>query len=389
MNTPKNTVPRLWTRSFIEITVINFVVFFSFQMIFPILPLYIKHLGGTDSIIGFIIGAFTFSTMLTRPLVGYLLDTISKKSILILGLVFFSLIITSYRFAHSIGMILFLRILHGIGWGFTGTATATIASEMIPKKRFGEGMGYFSLANTLAMSIAPAAGIALGTLFDYQDVFMLGGLIAACGICFSLFLQADHKHGKTTQSFSAHQPYEKSAIKPALLLFFVTITYGGVISFLPLYAYSMGIRHIGAFFIVYSLAILITRPQVGKIIDRYGFNITLIPGFICLLIGILMLSFVHTLGCLLLVGVIYGVGFGTLQTSLQTMAVRDVPFERLGAANATLYTGSDIGIGLGVMALGTIAEHFGYDTMYLFTTVPIIAGLLFYILSEKLRHQNR
>ncbi len=368
----------LFTRNFMIITLINFIVFFSFQMIFPVLPLFIHKLGGSDSTIGLIIGAFTFSTMLTRPIVGYLLDTIGKKSMLLIGLTIFTMVVASYALADSTRDIFILRILHGIGWGFAGTATATIASEMIPKTRFGEGMGYFTLANTLAMAAAPAAGIYFGQKWGYLFVFKSGAILALIGILTAFFLRCKPVR-KEPLRLSKHMPYERKAVNPAILLFFVTVTYGAVISFLPLYAFSMDIRRIGLFFVVYAVSILLTRPQIGKIIDRHGFDIIILPGFFCLITGVFILAFAHSLTAFLVTAVFYGIGFGALQTSLQTMAVRDTTFERLGAANATLFSGSDLGIGVGVMSLGSVANRFGYADMYLLTVIPLIVALLYYL----------
>lgn len=118
---------------------------------------------------------------------------------------------------------------------------------------------------------------------------------------------------------------------------------------------------------------------MGKMVDRLGFDYTVIPGFVCLLIVLILLADLRSSRMLMLVAVIYGTGFGAMITSLQTMAVRDVPRNRIGAANATLFTGNDLGIGLGVMLLGAAAEVWGYRDMYLFTAFPLLAALIFYV----------
>ena len=119
---------------------------------------------------------------------------------------------------------------------------------------------------------------------------------------------------------------------------------------------------------------------MGKMVDRWGFDYTIIPGFVCLLIALVLLADLRSSRMLMVVAVIYGTGFGAMITSLQTMAVRDVPRNRIGAANATLFTGNDLGIGLGVMLLGMVAEAWGYRDMYLFTAFPLLAALIFYVL---------
>lgn len=382
--------PPILTRNFINITVINFIVFFCFQMVFPILPLYVKQMGGSDSVVGMVLGIFTFSTVVARPLTGYLLDRYEKKLILIFGLVIFVGVIFSYGLVTSIGAILWVRVIHGFGWGFAGTATSTIASELVPKSRFGEGMGYFSLANSLAMALAPAFGIYIGVRYGDRNVFLLSSAIALFALIGAFFLKCKNDHLKMRKKEADGGLYEKKAIVPGILLFFTAMAYGGVISFLPLYAAERGIPNIGIFFVVYALSILVTRPTVGKMVDRYGFDLTIIPGFIFLLVALILLANIHSLHFLLIVAVIYGVGFGALITSLQTMAVRDVEKDRIGAANATLFTGNDVGIGIGVMILGAVAELVGYSDMYLFTAIPLSVALIFYVFYvRKVRHTGK
>lgn len=372
----QNSEP-IFTYNFFLITFINFMVFFCFQMVFPILPLYVQKLGGSDAVVGMVLGIFTFSTVLARPLTGYLLDRHRKKFILVGSLSVFAMVIFSYGLTASIGALMVVRIIHGFGWGFAGTTTSTIASEMIPKARFGEGMGYFSLANSLAMALAPASGIYIEMRYGDASVFFTAAVFGGLAFAAAFFLKC--KSPEVVRPAVNGGLYEKEAIIPGVMLFLVAMAYGGVISFLPLFAAEKGIQNIGGFFVVYALSILLTRPLMGKMVDRWGFDYTVIPGFVCLLIALVLLADLRSSRMLMVVAVIYGTGFGAMITSLQTMAVRDVPRNRIGAANATLFTGNDLGIGLGVMLLGMVAEAWGYRDMYLFTAFPLLAALIFYV----------
>lgn len=373
---PKETI---WTQNFIVISFVNLFIFLSFQMIFPTLPLYVKSLGGSNAIIGMVMGIFTASTLFARPAAGILLDRFGKKAVLICGLAIFSIMVFLYGMVNSIAMIVLVRLGHGLGWGLAGTSTATIASEIIPKSRFAEGMGYFSLANGLSMAFAPAVGLYLSSAYGLRNVFYIAAVIAFVSLLLSTFIHCSRRKNQQLSKRLSLELYEKSAIPPAVLMFCLSMSFGSIISFLPLYASSKGIVNIGIFFSVYAVIILFTRPLVGKVVDRLGFNITIMPGFLFLLVGTIILSQASKLPDFLTVAVIYGIGFGALQTTIQTMAVRDVPHYRLGAANATLFTGFDLGMGLGVMTLGVIANRWGYSAMYLFTLIPIVFSMLFYL----------
>ena len=367
----------IFTYNFFLVTFINFMVFFCFQMIFPVLPLYVQQLGGNDATVGMVLGIFTFSTIIARPWAGYLLDKHDKKYILIASLTVFAIAIFSYGLAASIAALMMVRILHGFGWGFAGTTTSTIASEMMPKDRFGEGMGYFSLANSLAMALAPATGIYIGKHYGDVKVFFLATIFGLCAFAAAFFLKCRKPNLKVQKS--KMEIYERKAIMPGVMLFLVAMAYGAVISFLPLFALQRGVDNVGIFFVVYALAILLTRPLTGKMVDRLGFDYTIIPGFACLLVGLFLLANLKSETTLIWVALIYGTGLGAMITSLQTMALRDVAHDHIGAANATLFTGNDLGIGLGVMFLGTVAEKWGYRNMYLFTIIPLMAAMLFYM----------
>lgn len=377
MNT-NTSQPPIFTRNFIMVTVINMFIFFSFQMIFPTLPLYIKKLGGDDTVIGLVMGVFVVSSIITRPFAGLALDKIGRRPVFIAGLIILAFSAYFYGAFPIISSIVLIRLLHGLGWGIAGTSAATIAAEIIPKERFGEGMGYFSLANSLSMAIAPAAGIYISIHYGFKNLFTLSSVLVVASVAMAFYL-GYRPFQPDKRSFRQIRLYDKSAWGPAFMFFFVSLTWGGVTSFLPLYAYSKGISDIGSFFSIYALAIIFSRVFSGKIIDRYGYDIAIIPGLILLIAALLLLTIAETRTNFLVVGFIYGLGFGAVQMSLQTMVVKNVPRQRLGAANATFYTGLDAGIGLGATILGSIAGLLGYADMYIFAAVSIFFSLLFYL----------
>lgn len=371
------------SRNFFVVSFVNLFIFFGFQMIFPVLPQYIQKMGGGPEVIGLVMGIFTVSTLISRPFAGWLLDRVKRKLVLIGGLTVFMAMLFSYALAHTIALVILVRLVHGLGWGFSGTSTATIAAGIIPRERFGEGMGWFSLANSLAMAVAPAAGIYIGMHYQLKSVFYLSSLLAFVALCLAFFIRCpDRRSPPAAVRFVL---YDKDAVRPAVLMFFLSVTYGSVISFLPLYAAGLGIPNVGIFFSVYALAILITRPAAGKLIDRLGLDIVVLPGFLCIFVGIAGLACARELWQFGMVAAVYGLGFGALQTTIQTMAVRDTPFHRLGIANATLFSGFDLGMGLGMIALGSIAALYGYRNMYWFTLLPVIFAVLFYLVFMRRR----
>src|SRR5699024_6236543 len=139
----------------------NCFICVGFQMRLPTIPLFVKELGGSDQIIGCIVGAFTFSALLCRPYAGHPLETKGRGFVYMLGLAIFVVSVGSFAFVTSIAFLLIMRVVQGIGFGFSTTATGTIATDIIPPKRLGEGMGYFGLSGNLALAIGPALGLTL------------------------------------------------------------------------------------------------------------------------------------------------------------------------------------------------------------------------------------
>ncbi len=379
----------LWTKDFIAISIINLLIFCSFQMLLPTLPVYVKSLGGSDSIIGWIAAVSTISALIIRPFSGIALDKFGRKVVFLTG-IFIVLIVTfAYGWISIVGIVLAIRFLHGFGWGIASTASNTIASDIIPKKRFGEGMGFFSLSSSLAMALAPAVALYFLNVSSFRNVAMLSGGLCILALILSFFI----KYSKVEKDDGKGRMvlYEKASIAPSLVMFFVTASYGAIVGFISLYALEQGIHNIGIFFTIYAASLLITRPFFGKIIDSFGLNTVIYPGLIILVISMILLSYASSMPYFLISAFLYGIGFGAVQSSLQTMAVLKAPKARFGAANATFFTGFDGGIGFGSVIAGMVASAIGYSRMYFFFSIFLITAIVLYFIiskTEKLKSIN-
>ncbi|AFQ45018.1 MFS transporter [Desulfosporosinus meridiei] len=385
---------QIWSKTFFLILLVSFLMFLSMYMLLPTLPLYAQSLGGNETIAGTIVGIFTLSAVLVRPWFGNLLDYRGRKLILIIGIAIFLVSVLAYNLAYTIIFLLTIRAVHGIGWGASTTATGTMASDVIPAARRAEGMGYYGIAATIAMSLGPALGLYLVKNNSYSLLFAGSAILAGLGFIGSFFINYEtspKRQAKKKDPRVKGVILEKTAIPSALVLFFITLTYGGIVSFLPAYAGFRGVDNIGIFFTVYALVLLLGRPIIGKLSDKYGPRRFLVPGILMLVAALVLLSMASSLSMFLLVAVVYGLGFGTVQPILNALVITLSPPERRGAANATFAVAMDLGIGLGAVILGFIAQELGYVYMYGSSVIFALLALVMYFsfLRKKLPDEPR
>jgi MFS family permease len=373
----------IWTKNFILITSINLLIFFGFQMLLPTLPIYVKSLGGKDAVIGWLIGFATLAALIIRPFSGIALDRLGRKGVLLTGIGAMMAVTLAYMWFPIVGVILAIRFLHGFGWGIASTASNTVASDVIPKSRFGEGMGFFSLSSSLAMALAPGLGLWALSAFHITGLTLLSAGFGALALLLALLIGYQKVEPGIPAKAKA-SPYERSSIRAAVVMFFISSSYGSITGFISLYAIDLGITNIGVFFMVFAAAMLISRPFFGRLIDRMGFDAAVYPGLILLIAALFLLYRAAALPLFLLAAVLYGIGFGATQSSLQTMSVLQAPKDRLGAANATFFTGFDGGIGFGSIVAGILSSALSYSQMYLtFSLLPLLAGVLYFFVAGK------
>lgn len=375
-----DNIEKIFSKDFIIIWFANFFIFLGFQMTLPTIPLFVHELGGSDQLIGIIVGIFTFSALLLRPYAGHSLESKGRGPVYIVGLALFVLSVGSFGFITSMGMLIVMRIIQGVGWGFSTTASGTIATDLIPPKRRGEGMGYFGLSGNLALAFGPALGLTLTGYISFTLLFIISALLGLTALILSLnirYKKVDESSDKTKPA--RFDVLEKSAINPSILLFFITVTFGGITSFLPLYAAEKDITGIQLYFISFALFLMVSRVFAGKLYDKKGDLYVIPPGTILIFTAMLLLSWLPNTSTMIIAGALYGLGFGSVQPALQAWAVNNAAKNRKGMANATFYSFFDLGVGVGAILFGQLAFLFNYGLIYIVSACSVFFALLFYI----------
>jgi MFS family permease len=373
----------LWTKNFLLIIFMNLFIMLSFQMLMPVLPLYAEKLSGSSQGAGLVVGIFTVSSVFMRPLAGMLADQRGRKAIFLMGLVLFAACVLGYIWVPTLALLLLVRFVHGFAWGTVSTVSSTIATDAIPRTRLGEGMGYVGLLTTLSMAVAPALSLTLAEEAGLQYVFPLS-FVAVC-LCFliSLFVRYQGPPQTPAPFPGVKGIFETSAIFPGLVVFFITMTYGAIVTFIALYAEERGVTGIGLFFTVYALALLIARPVFGRLCDSKGDAIIVIPGVVGIGLTMGLLYYASSLFLFCVAAFLYGLSFGAAQSGLMAMAVRRAAPQRRGAANATFFVGFDVGIGAGAVIWGWGAEFIGYQPIFALAVIPAVMALGLFLLRRK------
>jgi MFS family permease len=377
---------KIWTKDFVFICLANFFAFLGFQMTLPTIPLFVEHLGGNDQLIGLVVGIFTFSALMMRPFAGHALETKGRRFVFLLGLVIFVISVGSYSFITSILLLFMMRGIQGIGWGFSTTAAGTIATDIIPASRRGEGMGYYGLSGNLALAFGPSAGLLLAEMLSFSHLFLICAALGLASLLFALNITYKKIEQPQVREHNKWDIYEKSALEPSILLFFLTVTFGGIASFLPLYTAQKGISGIQWYFLLYALALMVTRPFAGQMYDKKGHRAVFIPGAALIFIAMLLLAWLPSNVILFTAAILYGLGFGTVQPALQAWSVEKAAKNRKGMANATFFAFFDLGVGVGAMIFGQVSHWFGYSSIYMTAALSVLISISFYLY---ILHKNK
>lgn len=383
--------PQLWTTNYTLVWFSTLVMFLAFTSMTPTLPIYMELYGDIAGAAGFPLAALTIGAVLSRPFAGWGLDLYGRKSVFWGGIILFLLPSVAYIAMVEATILIALRFVQGIGWGFCNTAVNTVASDNIPMQRVGEGMGLFTLTSSIAMLAGPALGLWVVDIHSFPLYFAASSVIIIISAIPMLFI----KYQLVEKKMQRPKPVlmDKDGLKPALVILLYCLSNSAAFSFVPVYAIAQGVPTTWVFFTSFPISSIITRPFFGKLLDkkgRKGYNLVVIAGVIAQILAMLVLARTSSTVHLILGGVFFGIGFGAIQLAMFAETIRRVPADKRGAANATFWTAFDLGIALGSILWGLVAAMWGYYLMFHLTIIFAFAALLvyFFITPRSLRQND-
>lgn len=355
-------------------------MYITYYAILSALPIYlVNDLHASKMQVGVVVGIYTIASVIVRPFSGYSLDRFGRRTIFLSALIIYALLFAGYLVALSITSIMFLRFAQGLTWGFTTVSGSTIAVDVTPKSKRGEGIGYFALSTTIGMSVGPIFGLFICHEWGYVAMFVTGCIISIASLvcAYVVHLRKRFIVGKRIH-LSLDSMFDKNSIRPSLNVLLTMIAYGGLLSFIALYGVEIGIQNSSLYFLILSIGIGAARLTSGKVFDKNGPRkiITICMGL--LIIGFPMLALANNALLFYISALIIGFGNGVIFPTFQSMVNNLADSGHRGAANSTLYTAIDIGMGLGMILAGLIAQNISLSAIFWMNAMVCALGLGFF-----------
>lgn len=381
---------RLITSSYCFILAANFLLYFGFWLLIPVLPFYLSEVfGAGNSAIGIILSCYTVAALCIRPFSGYFLDTFARKPLYLLAYFIFMSMFAGYIIAGSLALFILFRIIHGVSFGMVTVGGNTVVIDIMPSSRRGEGLGYYGLSNNIAMAVGPMSGLFLHDAgMSYTTIFCcsLGSCIA--GFLCATLVKTPYKPPVKREPISLDRFILLKGIPAGISLLLLSIPYGMTTNYVAMYAKEIGINvTTGFFFTFMAVGMAISRIFSGRIVDKGKVTQVISAGLYIVVFSFFLLSACvyiiswNVLACGIIffaVALLLGVGFGIMFPAYNTLFVNLAPNSQRGTATSTYLTSWDVGIGIGMLAGGYIAEISTFDKAYLFGACLTIISMLYF-----------
>ena len=381
---------RLVTPGYCFILAANFLLYFGFWLLIPVLPFYLSEIfNAGNSTIGIIHSCYTVAALCIRPFSGYFLDSFARKPLYLLAYFIFMTMFAGYIIAGSLVLFILFRIIHGVSYGMVTVGGNTVVIDIMPSSRRGEGLGYYGLSNNIAMAVGPMSGLFLHDAgMSYTTIFCcsLGSCIAGF-ICASL-VKTPYKPPVKREPISLDRFILLKGIPAGISLLLLSIPYGMTTNYVAMYAKEIGINATTGFFFTFmAVGMAISRIFSGKIVDKGKITQVISAGLYIVVSSFFLLSACvyiinwNSMACGIIffaVALLLGVGFGIMFPAYNTLFVNLAPNNQRGTATSTYLTSWDVGIGIGMLTGGYIAEVSTFDKAYLFGACLTIISMLYF-----------
>lgn len=373
----------IWSFPYVALMAVNLFQSMAAFMTNTTLPVYADALGATPSMVGVIVSSFSITALLCRPFAGPAFDSFSRKRLLMASQLVICACMFLYGVVGSLEGLVAVRLVHGIGIGCSGPLAMSLVSEFLPESKFASGISIYALAQSFAQVVGPAAGLYLVEAIGFSPSYFLAAgciLVAVCGVA---VIKEPYRE-RLPYRLKLDRMFAPEAVGKGVALMLLATSFSCMGAYVVLYGYSVGVEEMGAFFVVYAVCLLGTRPLFGSLADRFGAPRMLVVGIAFFAASYVALSLANNLPAFMVAAVLGSAGFGCCGPLLQSEALASVPPSRRGAASNTAFTGLDLGMLIGPLTGGAIVENLtpvlgsqpeAYSLMWVAMLVPAAGAL--------------
>lgn len=376
---PERLVP-LWNSNYVKVWVANFMIFFSFMLLTPLLPLYLKDTFAADKqMIGIVLSGYTLFALLIRPFSGFFVDSFPRKMVLLVCYGLFSILFGGYLVAGTLVWFAVFRTLHGAPFGAATVANSTVAIDVLHPSRRAEGIGYYGLSNNIASAIAPALAIyILNITHSYPLLFWIAFVTSAIGFCINATLKLNTRElVKDKPKLSLDRFFLTKGWSEALTMCCFAFSYGVLATYVAIYGKEeLGINGGSAlFFMLLSAGLILSRLVGSRTLRQGKITHNAAVGVSISVFGYLLFAWLHNPIGYYGAALIIGLGNGHMWPAYQNMFIDLAPHTQRGTANSSVLISWDVGMGLGILVGGIIAEHFGYHWAFWAAWIVNVMGV--------------
>lgn len=380
---------KLWNKEYIKVMTCNFLLFFAFYILTPLLPLYLDEQFSADKdMIGVVLSGYVIATLLVRPFSGFVVDTFDRKRVLTICFFLFFICFTGYVGAATLLMFAIVRTMHGIPFGATTVVNSTVAIDVLPSQRRNEGIGFYGLSNNLAMAIAPSTGIYIyHATSNFMLLFWLSLVLALGGFLCSTTVKLPEREKKQVRKvMSLDHFFLGRAWLLAINICFYGLCWGVMSNYVAIYGKeSLGITDgTGVFFMLLSSGLIISRLFGSKSLRKGLMTKNAGIGGLLSLVGYGLFAFVAEPWAYYTSALLIGLGNGQMYPAFLNMFVKVARHDQRGTANSSILISWDMGMGLGILSGGFIAEYLGFGASFKVVAFMQAAGVaLFYLATRQ------
>ncbi|MBQ6871217.1 MAG: MFS transporter [Bacteroidales bacterium] len=386
---------KLWNSNYLKVWCANFMIFFSFMLLTPLLPLYLSETFGADKqMIGIVLSGYTLTALIIRPFSGYLVDSFPRKVVLLVSYGLFCAFFLGYIAAGSLVLFAIVRTLHGAPFGASTVSNSTVAIDVLHPQRRAEGIGYYGLSNNIATAIGPTVALMLyGAWQSYDVLFWMAFLVSAAGLIINYTLELKKRERvQLKRPVSLDRFILLKGWSQGLCMICYSFAYGVLSTYIAIYSkdqFGMA-EGAGMFFMLLAIGLILSRLVGGRTLRQGKIVQNATVGLAISVVAYFLFAASHTKFAFYASALIIGLGNGHMFPAFQTMFINLASNDQRGTANSTLLVSWDIGIGLGMLVGGSVAEHIDYYAAFWVAFAVKLAGVLFfYIFSRQNFLKNR